>query len=279
MGSTTHGRARHRAKDCLTVLLGVSQQDGEGPPRADGSPPRVRVLARLPELLEGLAPEQARLAHHHAVAPAIDVQPGPWALPDLRADRGATWLGLLVLDGLLVRSAALDDLSADELLGPGDLIHPSGAEHHASFPMRVGWHAIVPTTVAVLDARVTALLCRWPGVIARITANAVGRAQSQSVHLAIAQARRADVRLLLLFRHLADRFGRVGPEGIVVPVPLTHERLAGLVCLRRPTVSAALQELARSGQVVRRPDRSWLLPTEPPDLERLLRGDRLDAAA
>ena len=138
---------------------------------------------------------------------------------------------------------------------------------------------LAPTTVAVLDERFTALLCRWPGVIARLTANAVGRAQSRSVHLAIAQARRADIRLLLLFRHLADRFGRVGPDGIVVPVPLTHERLAGLVCLRRPTVSAALQELARSGQVVRRPDRSWLLPTEPPDLQRLLRRDRLDAAA
>jgi CRP-like cAMP-binding protein len=173
-----------------------------------------------------------------------------------------------------MRTVAFEDMYGEELLGPGDLIRPwEDDSASASMPCRTSWHAITPTALAALDGRFAALACRWPPVVARLMANAVERSQSRSVHLAIAQARRAEVRLLLLFWHLADRFGRVGAEGVVVPVPLTHERLAGLVCLRRPTVSVALQQLRRCEQVVRRPDGSWLLPNDPPDVQALLRGD------
>jgi hypothetical protein len=63
----------------------------------------------------------------------------------------------------------------------------------------------------------------------------------------------------------------------VIPVPLTHERLAQLVCLRRPTVSMALQQLKHEGRLHREQDGSWLLHASPEDIEDL-RCD-LEAAA
>ena len=64
---------------------------------------------------------------------------------------------------------------------------------------------------------------------------------------------------MLLFWHLADRWGRVRPDGIVVPLPVTHDVIAQVVGAQRPTVTGALQRLALSGKLRRRPDRTWLL--------------------
>jgi DNA-binding IclR family transcriptional regulator len=68
----------------------------------------------------------------------------------------------------------------------------------------------------------------------------------------------------LLLWHLADRFRRSHPEGVVLPLPLSHELLAQLVGAQRPSVSRALKELERAGVVARRPDGSWWLGGEPP---------------
>ena len=52
-----------------------------------------------------------------------------------------------------------------------------------------------------------------------------------------------------------DRWGRVTTEGIPLPLKLTHGFLASLVCMRRPSVSAALVALARDGALRRNADR------------------------
>jgi CRP-like cAMP-binding protein len=57
------------------------------------------------------------------------------------------------------------------------------------------------------------------------------------------------VRLKLL--QLAEQFGRVSPEGIRLEVPLTHDLLAEMVGSARETVTRCLDELQRSGFVVR----------------------------
>ena len=48
----------------------------------------------------------------------------------------------------------------------------------------------------------------------------------------------------MLFWHLADRWGRVGPDTISVPLPLTHDTLAKLVGAARPSVTTALGSLS-----------------------------------
>jgi hypothetical protein len=88
---------------------------------------------------------------------------------------------------------------------------------------------------------------------------------------AISQLTRVDRRLKALFWHLAERWGRVSGDGVIVPLALTHRILGQLVGARRPTVSTALSELADRGELVRRPDGSWLLRGDPPDAESLAR--------
>ena len=55
------------------------------------------------------------------------------------------------------------------------------------------------------------------------------------------------------------------PTGIVVPLPLGHQRLADLVGAHRPSVTTALGELSRGGSISRRDDGNWLLHGAPPE--------------
>lgn len=51
----------------------------------------------------------------------------------------------------------------------------------------------------------------------------------------------------MLLWHLADRWGRVRSDGVIVALDLTHSVLAELVAARRPTVTRSLSELADKG--------------------------------
>ncbi len=63
--------------------------------------------------------------------------------------------------------------------------------------------------------------------------------------MAIVHQARVDVRLHMLLWHLASRWGRVGNEGVSLPLRLTHAVLSELVAARRPTVTSALTQLAK----------------------------------
>jgi hypothetical protein len=90
--------------------------------------------------------------------------------------------------------------------------------------------------MAVLDGRFVTAATRWPTVIEEITERAVRRSHALGLQLALGQVPRIEGRLLLLFWRLSQRWGRVTPEGILVPLRLTHETLAALVAARRPSV-------------------------------------------
>jgi len=233
----------------------------------------VRLGDIQPDLLAGVDGRSAEGARRELVARTHALEPRPWDVPLGRAESFQGWLGVMVLDGLLARSVGYDDLCSQELIGPGDLLRPWDDEGAvASVPATTTWSVLAPTRVALLDGRFASVACRWPTVVAALFARTVDRSRALSVHLAISQARQAEVRLLLLFWHLADRWGRVGRDGTVVSLRLTHERIAQLVCLRRPTVSMTLQRLAQDGTLIRRPDGSWVLPKPPPDATELTRG-------
>ncbi len=53
--------------------------------------------------------------------------------------------------------------------------------------------------------------------------------------------------MLLLLWHLADRSGRVTPDGIHLPLRLSHDLLSDLVASRRPSVTTGLARLKREG--------------------------------
>jgi CRP/FNR family transcriptional regulator, cyclic AMP receptor protein len=113
--------------------------------------------------------------------------------------------------------------------------------------------------VAVLDDRFRQATRRWPSLGAAIEARALGQAERLAVHVAIAQLGRVDLRVLALLWHLADRWGRVTPQGVSVPLKLTHEALGRLVGAQRPTVTLALAELGRAESVTRLATGGWLL--------------------
>jgi len=79
------------------------------------------------------------------------------------------------------------------------------------------------------------------------------------VMVSIHSLKRVDTRLLAFFWHLADRFGKVTADGVLIPLPLTHRQLALLVGAQRPSVTSALGALAERGQLRRDDNGNWLL--------------------
>jgi CRP/FNR family transcriptional regulator, cyclic AMP receptor protein len=196
---------------------------------------------------------------------------GPWDVSRL-AGASADHIGLLLLDGVLARELIVADHVSAELLGPGDVVRPwQGSTRATLLPVDAVWTVLSTLTVAVLDRRFAGEAARYP----EITATLFDRLGERSLRLAttqaISQLTRVDRRLNALFWHLAERWGRVSGDGVVVPLALTHRILGQLVGARRPTVSTALSELAERGELVRRSDGSWLLRGDPPDVSSLAR--------
>lgn len=188
---------------------------------------------------------------------------GEWGGSRL-AEADPAHIGLLVVEGVIAREVALDDIVSTELIGPGDVVRPWQIEGSPEL-LRVGirWNALSPARLALLDRRLGAQLAQYPEITAVIMDRLSERAQRLAVTQAISKLNRVDRRLLALFWQLAERWGRVASDGIAVPLTLSHRLIGELVGARRPTVSTALAELARDGHLVRREDGTWLLTGEP----------------
>jgi CRP-like cAMP-binding protein len=117
----------------------------------------------------------------------------------------------------------------------------------------------------VLDPTFARALGQWPSAVEAVLRGASNRAHSLAITLAVSNLRRVDTRLLVLLWYLANRWGRVTPGGVIVPLRLTHETLARLVGAQRPSVTTALRQLEAEGRLRRTPDRLWLLCGDPPE--------------
>ncbi len=197
------------------------------------------------------------------IATTFDYAAGSWQ-PPIDSERVRGGYGLLVLDGLVLRRVQVGGRHAAELLGPGDLLRPWQHDtSSATLPLEWTWRAVVTTRLAELDPDWTARAAAWPQLGAELSGRALQRSLRLVIGMAIAQQPRLDVRLLMLFWELADRYGKVHPDGIHLHLPLTHEVLSHLAGARRPSVSGALTRLAGDGRLLRR-GRSWILTGEPP---------------
>ena len=228
-------------------------------------PDTVCLLDALPQVEDMLDAEQLERARAELVAPVAELPEGPWQpptdwLPDPRQ------LGFLVVSGLLAREVSVGDTTAAELLGPGDLLRPPDHEGEAApVPFSASWSVLSRVRLALLDPEVTVAVSRWPPVVVAIARTAVRRSHSLAHHLALSHLRRVDARLLVLLWDLADRFGRVQPEGVIVPFRLTHETLGHVVGAQRPSVTTALGELESAGRISRRSQGGWVLHGAPPE--------------
>jgi CRP/FNR family transcriptional regulator, cyclic AMP receptor protein len=226
-----------------------------------------RAVAALldidPDLGRTLSPKRWEAARHDLPVRIVQLERGPWATgPVVAPPEGH--LGLLVVDGLVGRELLADDVASMELLGPGDLLRPwDEASTFELLRAAVRWSALAPSRFALLDRPLASRLAGYPEVYSALLERTTARTRRLAVLQAISHLTRVDRRLLTLFWHLAERWGRVTPNGVLLPLTLSHRMLGQLVGARRPTVSSAMGALIRAGEVVRNDDGTWLLTGSP----------------
>jgi CRP-like cAMP-binding protein len=223
-----------------------------------GTPTTTSLLEHAPELERTLRSDRRAEARRGARVSVTSVPRGPWRAPI--ADGDTCLYGALVLAGLASRAVVIDHVAAAELLGPGDLVLPEGEPTATLLSATVRWEVLEPLTIALLDERFLMSVRRWPELVAGLFERVASRSAGQSVHRALSQLPRAEDRVHALLCLLADRWGRVTPDGVALELTLTHETLGTLVGAKRPTVSLALEQLQADGRVLRRADGGWLLP-------------------
>jgi CRP/FNR family cyclic AMP-dependent transcriptional regulator len=231
-------------------------------------------LCRLdPGLTEGLEGTRLAACERDLVVALRRLDRGNWrpARNEYGAEGG---VGLLIVEGFMIRRVEVAHRAAGELLGPGDILRPWQDDgEHAVYPFSTGWRVLDPVTVAVLDRNLAVRLGPYPEVTSALIGRTMGRSRRVTGHLAVAQFGSVRHRLLLALWHMADEWGRVRPDGIIVPVSLTHELLGLLVGARRPAVTSALGELTAEGRVCHDNGAYRLTGDPPADLD-LVRGRR-----
>ena len=225
----------------------------------------VHVFDEDRDLLAAVPREERSEARARAVVPLLELDTGRWDAPANGGEGVEVCLGLLVLDGMLLHSVTVGREPRSELVGAGDVIRPWEHEDDAaSVPFESTWEVVHPTRLGVLDSRFASHVCRWPQLMPELIGRATRRSRWLALQLAVAELRRVDDRLMLFFWHMADRWGRVRLDGVLVPLPVTHDVLAQLIGVQRPTVTSAIRRLSEAGMICRQRDKTWLLRPKPP---------------
>ena len=214
----------------------------------------VRLVDVEPELARFLTPEQLSEASRVRV-PVYEAAKGELELGSVLRERNG--FGAIVLDGILLHVLRLGDQVVLRLLGPGDLVSPTGMLDSIVLDQSE-LRATTPTRLAVLGNEVLLATHRWPRIVAALHVRVAEQVERLATQLAICQLPRVDQRLLALMWLLAESWGQVTPSGTTLPLTLTHDTLGRLIGARRPTVTLALGELSERGAIVRQ-DRGWLL--------------------
>jgi CRP-like cAMP-binding protein len=188
---------------------------------------------------------------------AILLEPGPWD-PHTAGDV----IAFIVVHGLLIRELGFLGHACGDLLTNGDVIAwRQMPESLIAADERL--EVIEPARLLRVDE---AMVHVRPALLVTLLQRAAEQERRQATHRAIAQLPRVEDRLLAVFWHLAERHGRVGPDGALLSLSLRHEFLGRLVGAARPTVSLALKALLGERLVTRSDEGDWLL--DPRGLER-----------
>ena len=224
-----------------------------------------RLLEEDPDLAAAVPVSEGELATRVCETRVLTLPPGTWRPHNHEARSGD--IGFLVLRGVVARRLIADSRPACELLGEGDVIRPWGRAHGAlPDSERITWTVLAETELAVVDARLAERMRPWPQLTEVLLERCATRADTLARHLAILSAHPVERRLLMLLWHLAQRWGRVSPGGVRIPLALTHGLLAEMIGVRRPSLSTAVGHLAADGLLARPQGRGgWLLTGPPPE--------------
>jgi CRP/FNR family cyclic AMP-dependent transcriptional regulator len=231
-------------------------------PRGSGRMLACHVLIEEPAIAGALSGQRLVAAQRACVASAI-------SLPRRRAEPSELGLiqaalGLLVIEGMLVRRVCCAGLQAAELLGPGDLIRPHQADRSVpKLQIDSSWQVIEPVRLVVLDLEFAKRSAPFPEVGAMLTSRLIEHSHSLITQMAIVQSRRVSERLLKLLWYQASRWGTIGAWGATMELRCTHSILAELVAATRPSVTLALRQL-ESARLLSHEDDTWFLHRPPP---------------
>lgn len=226
---------------------------------------RGSLLDLDPDLGAELGGEEAATARKWLHVPLVRIPTGVSEVDELleRAEAAAA----LVVAGVLVHRVTLAGHTAAELVGPGDVITRAPDEQltHPVLMPEVAWSCEEGATLVLIAERMKPSFARWPALDRAFEERHAARLARLATLHAIAQIPRAEERLLLLLWLLAERFGRVTGEGVVLDLSLRYRLIGELIGARRSTVSLAMKDLRERGLVVIRSDGGLVLPEPPPD--------------
>jgi CRP/FNR family cyclic AMP-dependent transcriptional regulator len=228
--------------------------------RAETSAARIALVRVDAGLRAAVPPDELPSAERVLTVPWCELGRGSWAPEALVAD-GARPFAALVLRGVVTCEITLAGRSSAQLLGPGDLLRPWRSVD-TSVPCASAWRAAGGAAVALLDDRFLLAARRWPRLAAVVYERLSEQVEIGAVRAAIVALPRVEQRVVALFWHLADRWGVVRPEGVIVRLALTHELIGRLVGAQRPTVSLALHTLAEQGFLRRDDADGWILRSD-----------------
>jgi CRP/FNR family cyclic AMP-dependent transcriptional regulator len=225
----------------------------------------ISIVDADPDLGDLLGAGEYERARREGLARVVRLSPGEWDAPAAH-EEAEHHRGFLVVEGLLSRTVNVLGRHCVELVGHGDVMRPWQWDDEGSHVRaEVGWSVLEPARLAVLDHGLVLRIVPWPQLGLELFNRGTRRAHHLAVALAISHHQRVEDRLLLTLWHLAERWGRVHGDGIVVPLPLSHQRLADLVGAQRQSVTTAMGGLTRRGSVSRRDDGHWVLHGPPPE--------------
>lgn len=173
----------------------------------------------------------------------------------------------VVASGYLAGRLTLPRGHSTELIGRGDVVVLADPE---DLPTEIvlEWTAIGSAQIAWLDRDACTALLRHAGCASALLVSQARRGEHSRAMHAVTTLRRVDDRVQGALWLLAERFGRVGREGTLIDVPLSHRLLGELIGARRPSVTSAITKLTGEGRVSRDSSGRWLLHGSAPEPRR-----------
>jgi CRP/FNR family cyclic AMP-dependent transcriptional regulator len=218
----------------------------------------VDVVEALPDLHDLLSLERRIAARRTLRARVMELRRGRW---DAQADAQliGDGVGFLILDGALIRCVTAAHRTSGELLGPGDILQPAHDTFADDDQFTTYHRTICDVRIAILDGRIVRAAALVPELAPALITSLNRRSGSLSRQLVIVQSQSVETRILVTLNYLAERWGIMTRDGIVLPEFLSHGCLALLLGARRPSVTSAMVRLTARGEVERGADGRWLL--------------------
>jgi CRP-like cAMP-binding protein len=244
-------------KDRGEALLqwGERQPDDEARARAA---PAVSLAVVWPDIRARVPAEDRQLAERTLIVPLVSARDED--LADVIGTQIPGAFDFAIVEGVVLKETILAGRSALELLGPGDVLAPPLTVIRQLESRAVSRYlARGRVSLAAIEDHFRQAVGRWPGLADFLHDRLGQQTHRASMHLAMLHMPRVEDRVIALFADLAERFGHVTADGILIDLPLTHETIGALVGSRRPTVTLALQRLSSDGLLERRDGNRWKL--------------------